>query len=297
MLAHNATDLALGLADFMRRAQAAEASFSPNDAIIADFVRRNPLVVALSTAAQLARHTGVSKAAVVRFATRLGYPGFSELRDELRQRVIHSRAEPRPAVLDESLNSVRIFLSAKLTSDLASLSGFVESVDQAELLRCAELLIQPNARVFVTGHRRGFALATLAHRLFSWVRKGVQLWRMEDLGVALALDDIAAGDMVLAFALRRYPRMTGVVLEYARGIGATTILVTETLTCPYVELADSVLLCPSGFSSALDSSVPAVFCIETLAGLMIQLLGSDVDDRIRQLHDAPHASRLEDADG
>jgi DNA-binding MurR/RpiR family transcriptional regulator len=119
---------------------------------------------------------------------------------------------------------------------------------------------------------------------------------MEDLGVALALDDIAAGDVVLALAFRRYPRMTGVVLDYARGIGATTILVTETLTCPFVELADSVLLCPTGSSSGVDSSVPAVFCIETLAGLMIQLVGPDVDDRIRQLHDAPHASRLEDAE-
>jgi len=297
MLAHDTTDLALGLADFLHRAQAAEASFSPNDVTIADFVRRNPLVVALSTAAQLARHTGVSKAAVVRFATRLGYPGFSELRDELRQRVLHSRAEPRSSARANNPDSVRIFLSTKLTSDLASLSGFVESVDQAELLRCAALLVQPSARVFVTGHRRGFAMATLAHRLFSWVRKDVQLWRMEDLGVALALDDISAGDVVLALAFRRYPRMTGVVLEYARGIGATTILVTETLTCPYVELADSVLLCPSGGSSALDSSVPAVFCIETLAGLMIQLVGSDVDDRIRQLHDAPHASRIEDAEG
>ena len=72
-------------------------------------------------------------------------------------------------------------------------------------------------------------MATLAHRLFSWVRKGVQLWRMEDLGVALALDDIGAGDVVLAFAFRRYPRMTGVVLEYARAIGATTINPPETL--------------------------------------------------------------------
>jgi DNA-binding MurR/RpiR family transcriptional regulator len=296
MWTHHPTDLAPGLADFLRRAQVAEASFSPNDSVIAAFVRRNPLVVALSTADQLAHHTGVSKAAVVRFAARLGYPGFTELRDDLRQRVIHSRAEPRPAVRDESVDAVRTFLSTKLTSDLASLSSFVETVDRTELLRCAELLVQPSARVLVTGHRRGFAMATLAHRTFSWVRKDVQLWRMEELGVALALDDIGAGDVVLAFAFRRYPRITGVVLEYARSVGATTILVTETLTCPYVELADSILLCPSGGSSALDSSVPAVFCIETLAGLMIQLVGSEVDERIRHLHDARHASSLEDAD-
>jgi hypothetical protein len=39
-----------------------------------------------------------------------------------------------------------------------------------------------------------------------------------------------------------------------------------------------------------------VFCVETLAGLMIRLVGTEVDDRIRRLLDSRHASRLEDAD-
>jgi hypothetical protein len=42
--------------------------------------------------------------------------------------------------------------------------------------------------------------------------------------------------------------------------------------------------------------LPAVFCVETLAGLMIRLVGAEVDDRIRRLLDSRHASRLEDAD-
>jgi DNA-binding MurR/RpiR family transcriptional regulator len=289
-------DQAAGLANFLRRLNAAEASFSANDAAIATFLRHNPLAVALSTAEQLARSVGVSKAAVVRFAGRVGYPGFTELREELRQRVIHQHAESRPATHADGLDEVRMFLSTKLTSDLASLSSFVEGVDQRELSRCAELLVQPSATVFVAGHRRGFAAAMLAQRLFSWVRQGVRLWRMEEPGLALALDEIGAGDVVLAFAFRRYPRVTGVLLEYAREVGASTILVTETLTCPYLELADAVLVCPSVESSAFDSNLPAVFCIESLAGLMIKLVGAEVDDRIRQLHDSRHASRLEDAE-
>jgi DNA-binding MurR/RpiR family transcriptional regulator len=249
-----------------------------------------------STVAQLARETNLSKAAIVRFAMRLGYPGFTELRDALRQQAIHQRAAPRPPVADETLAAVRGALSAKLTADLASLSSFVDGIDQAQLLRCAELLVQPGSRVFVTGHRRGFAMAMLAHRHFSWVRRGVRLWQVEELGLALALDEIEAGDVVLAFAFRRYPRLTRVVLEYARAIGATTILVTETLTCPYADLAEAILLCPSGGATSFDSSVPVVFCIEILSELMIQLLGVQVDDRIRLLHDARHGSHLEDAE-
>jgi DNA-binding MurR/RpiR family transcriptional regulator len=289
-------DSPAALADFLRRLKTAEPSFSNNDATIAAFLRQNPFLAALCTAEQLARQTAVSKAAIVRFATRLGYSGFSALRDELRQRALGQRVEPPTLLDDESLDAVNDVLSTKLASDVESLSTFVEGVDQRELWRCATLLAQPGARVFVTGHWRGFALAVLAHRQLNWVRSGVRLWRTEELGLALALDQIVAGDVVLAFAFRRYPRVTGVVLEYARAIGATSILVSDSLTCPYVDLGDCVLLCASGGSPAFDSLLPAVFCIETLAGLMVHMRSSDVDDRIRLLHDAAHASRLEDAD-
>jgi DNA-binding MurR/RpiR family transcriptional regulator len=271
-------------------------NLSANDVAVAAYLRRNPLAGALSTADQLARTVGVSKAAVVRFAVRLGYPGFTELREHLRQQLIHPQVESARVARDEGVDDVRILLSTKLASDLASLSSFVESVDQRDLQRCAEILVRPDATVFVAGHRRGFAAAMFAQRMFNWVRPGVRLWRMEESGLALALDEIRAGDVVLAFAFRRYPRVTGVLLEYAREVGASTILVTESLTCPFVALADSVLLCPSVGSAALDSNVPAVFCIESLAGLMIKLVGQEVDVRIRQLHDSRHASRIEDAD-
>lgn len=285
------------VSDLLARVNARQASFSANDAIIAAFLRDNPILVALSTADQLARTLGVSKAAIVRFAMRLGYAGFRELREDLGQRVTQQQQpEPALALRPEGLEDVGIFLSTKLTSDLASLSTFVATVDQRELLRCARLLVQPTATVFVAGERRGFAAAALAQRLFSWVRPGVRLWRMEEPGLALALDEIRTDDVVLAFAFRRFARVTGVLLEYAREVGATTILVTETLGCPYAELADSIVLCPSAGSSAFDSSVPAVFCVEVLAGLMVKLVGTSVDDRIRELLDSRHASRLEDAD-
>ena len=290
------TDLAFESMSFPRRLDACAASLSANDVAVATYLRSNPLAGALSTADQLARAVGVSKAAVVRFAARLGYSGFTELREHLRQQLVRQQAESPPSTRNDGIDDVRVFLSTKLTSDLASLSSFVESVDQSDLQRCAELLVQSEATVYVAGHRRGFAAAMFAQRMFNWIRPGVRLWRMEEPGLALALDEIRSGDVVLAFAFRRYPRVTGVLLEYAREVGACTILVTESLTCPFVALADSVLLCPSVESAAFDSNVPAVFCIEALAGLMIKLVGAEVDVRIRQLHDSRHASRMEDAD-
>src|SRR5260370_14221240 len=109
------TGLTFGMADFLRRLHATQATFSANDAVIATFVRRDPLAAALSTAAQLARRLDVSKAAVVRFAVRLGYRGFTELREDLRERVMHEQAQLPAMLPDDRLDDVRIFLSPNLT--------------------------------------------------------------------------------------------------------------------------------------------------------------------------------------
>src|SRR5438552_17490215 len=66
------------------RIQAADTSFSDNDRAIAATILRDPFVAAFSTAEQVARASGVSKAAVARFGMQLGYAGYTELRLDLR---------------------------------------------------------------------------------------------------------------------------------------------------------------------------------------------------------------------
>jgi DNA-binding MurR/RpiR family transcriptional regulator len=283
-----------------RRIRAAESELSANDRAIGEVILRDPFVAAFSTAEQLGRAVGVSKAAVVRFSVRLGYAGFGDLRQDLR-RTWQERGGTRVVRTDPSssggpFDPARAIVSARLAHDTASLTSLVEQLDYEAFTESAELLARPGAVVHVVGERRGYAVAAHAFRLLKWLGCDARLFQIEQLGLRHALAEIGPGQVVLAAGFRRYGHLTGVVLEHARQRRGRTILLTENLGSPFVSLAERVLLCPSSGSLPLDSSLSAVFCVEALADLVSQYLGDKVEAHVRRVHDATSAADFEDID-
>jgi len=70
--------------DFKRQAQAAGAPVGAIEAV-SRYLRSNRFEAAFGTTRGIAMQCGVSNAAVVRAAQQLGYSGFRELRQALRQ--------------------------------------------------------------------------------------------------------------------------------------------------------------------------------------------------------------------
>jgi len=297
------SDHASALASRIRDAQ---TSLSENDRAIAATILRDPFVAAFSTAEQVARASGVSKAAVARFGMRLGYAGYTELRQNLRNRWLERgdfdrsvAREPAagPAVEQASASSpARKILATRLAQDIGSLTRLVEQLDPPGFARCAELLARPNAIIHVLGERRGYPLAAHALLLLRWVDCDARLFRPGELGLRLALAAIEPRHVVLAFALRRYPRVTGVALEHARERGAVSMLITDSINCPFVRLADQVLVCDSAGSLLIDSSIPAMFCIEALCDLILHLSPERVETHVRRVHERTRAADFDDAD-
>src|SRR5690606_32849870 len=83
----------------------------PAERRVAEVVLRTPEAVAFGTVARVAELAGTSGASVVRFATRLGFPGFSSLQaavqraigQQLRPAVGRIRAGPGPGGVAASL--------------------------------------------------------------------------------------------------------------------------------------------------------------------------------------------------
>ena len=135
-----------------RRIRDALNSLSGNDRAIAAVILRDPFVAAFSTVEQIAAAASVSKAAVARFGMRLGYAGYAELRQDLRNRW-HERGEPalrpgdaadaRPdlesATTAATAATVRSILTTRLGQEVSSLSRLVDNIDPATLLRCASM--------------------------------------------------------------------------------------------------------------------------------------------------------------
>ena len=286
-----------------RRIQAAETSFSENDRAIAATILRDPFVAAFSTAEQVARASGVSKAAVARFGMRLGYGGYGELRQDLRNRWLE-RGEPLRQAPRESpggheatkYGRASAILATRLAQDVESLSRLVDELDIGAFIHCAELIARPGAKIHVVGERRGYAVATHTVRMLRWLDCDARLFRTDELGLRLALAEIERRHLVLAFAFRRYAHLTGVVLEHARERGAVSMLVTDSPGSPFVRLADHVLVTDSIGSLLVDSSIPALFCIEALCDLVIQFSRARVQTHVRRVHERTRAADFDDAD-
>src|SRR5207302_6629183 len=122
---------------------------------------------------------------------------------------------------------VRPLLRCGLAKAASTLSGATEVLAPAAVMRCGGQLLQPGVRIHVVGERRGFAVAAHALRLLRWLNRDARVFHTEELGLRLALAEIAAGHVVVVFAFRRYARTTGVVSRHAREHGAHTILFTE----------------------------------------------------------------------
>src|SRR3954452_12605657 len=103
-----AQELDMRVADARRR-------LSGNDERILAFVREHLDELAFHTAESLAQGAGVSAAAVVRFARRLGFASFRELRERARDKLQAARSEERAAA------PARSALGRKIERDIASL--------------------------------------------------------------------------------------------------------------------------------------------------------------------------------
>lgn len=85
-----------------RRVMESRARLSKNDHLIVGYLQQNAGSLAFRTSAALPEKVGVSQAAIIRFAHRVGYSGFKEMRDVSRRdlepaQIGHGRRVGRPS--------------------------------------------------------------------------------------------------------------------------------------------------------------------------------------------------------
>lgn len=228
---------------------------SPNDEQVLRFLDEHLEELAFHTSESIAQGSGVSRAAVVRFARRLGYGGFAELRGRGR-RALRSRDNAR----DQSSRPRRSMLERKAERDAENVALLPEMLEQT--LPDAARTIARAERLWVLASRETHGLAVYVHHLIHHVRSDVHL---VDLGFPDALRDATSGDAVLACTFRPYARQTIDLLAHARRSGVRVVVVTDGHGHPFVREDDIVLAVPVGSPTMFLSFAAAVSALEALA--------------------------------
>jgi DNA-binding MurR/RpiR family transcriptional regulator len=179
-------------------------------------------------ASDLTRPLGLHQSAATRLAQRLGFAGYPQLRDAIRQDYL-AGAGPSQRVRgrlerhadDEVLRSF-------VDDEIAALSALSQHVSQAEIDDIAGRLTAAGT-VYLYGQGNATILVDqLSRRLHRFGINSVALVGSKR-DIAERVAGIGAADLLLAFAFRRLPSTLGPLIDLARIAGTHSVLITDTL--------------------------------------------------------------------
>lgn len=235
--------------DFLARlAQSADRMTATDQKMVAALLDRREELVFLS-GPQLAERIDVHGAAPTRLAQKLGYTGFPELRSALQADMLNAQDAARR--MQRSVKSAEKgnYLSELIASEVTALQNLDDLIPQSAIDQAADAIFAAK-KVFVFAQGHALPLAQLLTRRLD--RFGMTTIMLAGRGhdVAERLVGISKDDIVVAMAFRKQPSTYGPMMQHARSVGATSILVSDLAGLIMTPEPDMVLAAPRGRSGS-----------------------------------------------
>ncbi len=223
---------------------------SPGYRRIADFLLNSYHDAAFMTAAQVGRASDVDTTLVVRFAQRLGYPGFPELIADVQEDVkrdLRTVYEPGPED-----NSPASMVRRALTQDRNNLEFMLLHMDSDTVQKVVEILAKA-PRIFVAGEGSMSYIAGAIVARLVMLGFDAHVVSSELAGQAAITATLRPGDALVGLGSTPLTASVAVILKVARSVGAHTIGIVGSLTNPVASVAEHVLLAPAATAGIMPS--------------------------------------------
>lgn len=257
-----------------------------SEAKIAKFFQSARQHLAFETVSSISTKADVSKATVVRFISRLGFDGFSDLQKRLQADMLRHLDSPMESYAQyrrEGIGGSRDYLEQSIRQTLFNLEEAHAAIPYDLLMKAARLLALTPGCVYVTGQ-----IASYGQAHFFWVgamylRPGVRLLENSQLTLPCQLSDVSSDDVLLVLTRRRHAKQTARVIAHFVKQGAKVILLTDDLDSPFTASADVRLLAPSKSAFVFVSACATMAVLDALLWAMADLLSERVYSRLESI--------------
>jgi DNA-binding MurR/RpiR family transcriptional regulator len=265
------------------RITAQYGELSPQEQRAADFMRAHLGELAVYSASEVARMSGVSKATVSRLYRRLGFEDAEQVREHLRAlRAAGAPVASRGPSLGgtgagSGAGSGDGDADAHLAHEIANLRT---ALADPGLERAAVLLAWAE-RVLVVGFRNSYPVALHLREQLVQSRADVDLAPLPGQTVAEELTDLGADDVLVLVGFRRRPAGFDNLLASAVAGPARVVLLAE----PGAPLtgADVTLGCPLESVGPFDSYAAASSLVSRLAAEVMALRHGEAAARVERI--------------
>lgn len=248
---------------------------TPTERRIASLVLEDPTLLAFGTVSDLAERAQTSRPSIVRFATKLGFEGYTDLQSWIRSELANQLTSPSARIRQQpgSLTPTR-------TGIQESVQQVFHSLDDARLGRLAAPIVKAR-NIWILSGETSMAGAMVLRSGLSMVRSDVHL--VEEHSTGRELSSATDRDVAVVFDFTRYRKYSITTARTLADMGVEIVAITDGPLSPLAALTQNWCELKIPAVGPFDSSVPAVIASELIVARVVRLLGKEAHHRIDRL--------------
>jgi DNA-binding MurR/RpiR family transcriptional regulator len=269
---------------FFQRVRYKKQEMSRSHKKIAAYLEKHPESAPFLTAAKLAEKAGVGEATVIRFATSLGYSGYTDMQKSLQHEfkellnTVERLEISRDIYPEESRMAYEI-----LKDDISNLQQTLNRMDKVAFKNAVDRI--GNARqIQIIAFRSSYALGYFLSFYLQLICENTELIGSSDTMME-RLSLLGPDDLVIGIGFPRVTYRTVQALQYVRSRKVPILVITDSHASPLAGEGDIVLTASSQLPSIVDSFTAPLSLINALITAVGQKYHSKVSLRLKELED------------
>jgi DNA-binding MurR/RpiR family transcriptional regulator len=240
--------------------------------------------VSFMTAAQLAYAVGVDTTTVVRFSQRLGYNGYPELLQDIREQVkaeIYAAYEPQALTPDDPAG---VFKDRTIQEQHNLQQMLVHN--PPEHIEAIAAMLARARRIVLVGEGYAETVAEMVAEQFRHRGLDAEYLPNDPVKKAATLIMVDNTTLVIGVSATEYGREVARAMEYARLRGAATLGIIGSLASPVNRMSDRVVYAPTDVAGPLPSIVALVTALTGLVQVAAKDSPATVERQIETFESA-----------
>ncbi len=219
-------------------------SLTPKAQTLGTYIMQNPSKAVFMTTKELAETCEISEATVVRFVSTLGYKGYSDFQEALKDFVNTGLSLPERAAIKGIKEPGSDRLHRGILEELNNLKFLYENINVETMNQFVDHLDKSHT-VYVVGSRLSYTFAYYLGWSLTKIRKGVHILKGSDSTTIDLLTNANSNSLVILAATTRYPNELIKLSKMIRRSGHTLLTMTDSSICPVIQFADLSLVVPA----------------------------------------------------
>lgn len=255
----------------------------PKGRMVGEYIVAKPRKAVFMTTKELAQACGVSEATVVRFTSNIGYAGYSDFQQALRDFVdTEMTLLDRLDIVDMKAPSAVRFRRT-ISEEIDNLQQLYDSIN-IETMEMVISVLDRQVPVYVIGSRLSYTLAYYMGWSMTKVRGDVHILRGSDRTTIDWLTIAPREAVTVIIATSRYPNELIRLGKLTKRLGHTLVVITDSAICPVLQFADHHIVATTRHIPYLGSPTP----MSCLISYLVHELASRQGDALKA-----HQARLE----